>query len=120
MILKLPFPPSTNSLFAGKTRRFKSKRYQVWLAEAWPAVQDQIGSERISGPWSIELRAVRPDKRRRDVDNLLKATIDLLVACGVVGDDSEMQSVFASWVPGKPEKPPVVSVHLFQHGGVKG
>lgn len=120
MILKLPFPPSTNSLFAGKDRRRKSERYKAWIAEAFPLVQREVRGQRISGPWSIELRAVRPDRRKRDIDNLLKATIDLMVSCGVVGDDSEMQSVYASWVPGKPEKPPVVSVHLFQHGGVKG
>lgn len=115
MILKLPFPPSANSLFAGNVRRYKSKRYKSWLLHAGWRVIEQVGRERISGPWSIEMRAVRPDRRKRDIDNLIKPVVDLLVAVKVVDDDCEMQTVFAAWVPGEPEKPGYVKVHLFQH-----
>lgn len=120
MILKLPYPPSVNGLFAGTGRRYKSKAYRAWITAAGWSAKSQAGAERIRGPWSIELRAVRPDRRQRDIDNLIKPTVDLMVSLGLVSDDSEMQTVFAAWVPGNPEKPPVISVSIFQHNEGKG
>jgi heat shock protein HtpX len=36
----------------------------------------------------LQVQAVRPDKRRRDLDNLLKASSDLLTRLNVIEDDS--------------------------------
>jgi crossover junction endodeoxyribonuclease RusA len=41
----------------------------------------------------------RPDKRKRDIDNLLKPVLDALQMSGVIQDDHYAQSVFAQWVP---------------------
>jgi Holliday junction resolvase RusA-like endonuclease len=42
-----------------------------------------------------------PDKRKRDLDNLLKAPIDLLVEHGVIDDDRNVVSLGASWGAGQ-------------------
>jgi len=55
--------------------------------------------EKITGPYKLSLLAVRPDKRRRDLDNLLKATSDLLSGLGVITDDSECTELSAKWIP---------------------
>lgn len=78
--LTLPFPPSTNNLYATvQGRRVKTKaardyadrcrdRLVAWFAE----------TERIfpAPPLAVTVFAWPPDRRGHDLDNLLKATID--------------------------------------------
>lgn len=42
----------------------------------------------------------RPDKRRRDVENLPKAISDLLVSQQVIGDDSMIERMVLEWKEG--------------------
>ena len=106
----LPFPPSVNGLFNGKARRFKSDTYKTWLKAAKVEFDAQMEFDKIMAGFSYEgsnhkgevgltflLKA--PDKRHRDLDNLLKASIDFLVNQGViVGDDSRfVRSIYAEW-----------------------
>lgn len=98
--LELPFPPSVNNLFingkAGKGR-FPSPTYRAWKTEA--SLRAHLSSsQRIEGPFAVQINAVRPDRRRRDIDNLIKPLVDLLVSQGIVTDDSEMQQITATWV----------------------
>ena len=99
-ILLLPFPPSVNALFAnarGKGKgRFKTKRYQEWLQEAGWALKQQR-PQGIKGEYELSLTAARPDKRKRDLDNLFKAISDLLEAHGVVENDADCCAISASW-----------------------
>jgi len=46
----------------------------------------------------MTIRAVRPDKRRRDLANLEKAISDLLVDHKVIEDDSLIESLSMEWV----------------------
>ena len=50
----------------------------------------------IDGDYAIHIRALRSNKRR-DLDNILKATSDLLVSLGVVEDDSRCMALAAEW-----------------------
>ena len=93
-------PPSVNSLYRNVPGRgrVKTARYKDWLTAAGAIIQTQLRSnERIEGPYALRLRAFRPDKRRRDLSNLLKSTEDLLVALGIVQDDSLCQIIEAEW-----------------------
>lgn len=96
----LPLPPSQNNMFingkAGKGR-FISPLYKAWKNEASIRAYMQNKS-RIEGCFAVQINAVRPDRRKRDIDNLIKPLVDLLVSQGFVGDDSEMQQVTATWV----------------------
>lgn len=96
--LWLPFPPSANSLFAGKTRRYVSPRYKKWRAAAGWELQSQRIRSAI-GPVVIDIALTAPDKRARDADNGNKAILDLLVRHGVLSDDSSVQvrQVTARW-----------------------
>jgi crossover junction endodeoxyribonuclease RusA len=58
----------------------------------------RIGSRPLAGRLAIE--AVRPDKRRRDIDNLIKPVSDLLCSIGVIEDDSYCEKVSAEWITG--------------------
>ena len=43
-----------------------------------------------AGPVAVEIEAHMPDKRRRDLDNLLKGLFDALTHAGVWMDDSQV------------------------------
>jgi hypothetical protein len=62
----------------------------VWLEEAgWALLQQR--PKAVPGCVSISLSAGRPDKRRRDLDNIArKAVLDLLTKHGVIEDDSKV------------------------------
>jgi crossover junction endodeoxyribonuclease RusA len=90
--LDLPVPPSTNNLFVNRRPgqgRARGPAYRAWLKEAgWEIVQQRL-------PWAhptlrVRLR-VQIDaqlKLNRDLDNSIKAILDLLVKMGVIADDN--------------------------------
>ncbi len=45
----------------------------------------------------LTLSIGRPDRRKRDLDNLLKGPIDLLVSFGVLADDQLIDRLTARW-----------------------
>lgn len=75
----------------------KSDRYVAWLMLAAIEARQQT-FKRISGPYKLSVSIVRPDRRRRDIDNTIKPISDLLMHIGAIDDDSNCQSVFAEWV----------------------
>lgn len=94
--IELPYPPSTNNLFSnGKKGRFKSAAYKAWLQLA--AINIKDSHRQNLGPYSIAICLKRPDMRRRDIGNFEKAVSDLLVAHGVVKDDSLCQRLSMQW-----------------------
>jgi Holliday junction resolvase RusA-like endonuclease len=87
----LPAPPSTNNLFlniGGRGGRIKSPGYRSWIKEAgWQL--------RLSHPTKIMntvavSAALGLASRRPDVDNCLKALLDLLVTHEVIEDDAQV------------------------------
>jgi len=96
--IELQLPPSINRLWrAGRKKVFRSPRYVAWLKSAgWElAIQRPA---RITGPVSISIAAGRPDRRRRDLDNVAtKALLDLLCTHQVIQDDSLVVSISSRW-----------------------
>ena len=95
---RLPFPLSVNNLFfnAGRRGRVKTTRYQTWLREVGVALKQQ-GIAKVEGQVSIKLLIIRPDRRRRDLDNYIKCVLDALVLNGAMGDDSLVEKIVISW-----------------------
>jgi crossover junction endodeoxyribonuclease RusA len=88
-IIDLPFPPSTNGLFAnvaGKGR-IRSDRYRQWANAAGWELKSQK-PKKVSGPVSIAIYVEEKRDRKRDIDNLAKGPLDLLVSHRIIdGDD---------------------------------
>ncbi len=102
----LPYPPSVNHLYSRwRGRVVKSavgRRYALRCAEhVWAA---RLGPPRWVPPerLSIEVHVHPPDRRRRDLDNILKALGDA-VAAGLGIDDARIDA----WrvVRGEPHRP---------------
>lgn len=97
--LSLPFPPSLNGIFGQFKGAHLSKKYREWRDEAGWMLKAQ-NPLAYSGPVSVSVKLVMPDKRIRDLDNVgLKAVIDLLVRHGVIeGDDHRyVKRIQAEW-----------------------
>lgn len=106
--LRLPTPPSVNHLFAtvvrgGKVLRAKSEAYKDWITEAGY----QPGWERLTEDpqnairWRCAIVAYGLAETR-DVDNLIKPTLDLICAMTGLRDNAPMRKVSAergeAWV----------------------
>lgn len=114
MILSLPtLPPSVNR--ARKIHKRGDKRfigstdeYRAWIEESSLRVMAQRrGGECIAGAFRVEFTLTRPDKRRRDADNLLKASLDALTKGGAIADDSNAQRIEIAWIE---DGPPGMSI----------
>lgn len=98
--ITLPWPPSVNVYW----RTFQGR---MIISEAGrnyrKAVVDQMLLQRtqkhFDGPLKLTVEAYRPDKRRRDLDNLLKAALDSLAHAGVYEDDSQIEDLRIYWAP---------------------
>jgi crossover junction endodeoxyribonuclease RusA len=110
--ITLPWPPAVNNLFlnAGKGR-VRTRRYDAWIAEAAACVWQQRPLK-LKGRFHVTILCEPPDRRRRDLDGLAKAPLDLLVKTGVIEDDSLALSLSLFWSPDPPGKPGGVTVTL--------
>lgn len=84
----LPFPPSTNGLYPGKSRRYKSEAYVAWELAAWAELKRQR-IKPVSGLVVVRYELQYPvTKRRMDAGNREKCLTDFLVSQKIIeGDD---------------------------------
>lgn len=106
-MLNLPLPPTTNNLFVniGKGRA-PSHAYKLWRQEAGWRLKAQK-PRTVSGRVVILIGVERPNTaagRASDVDNRVKALLDLLVKHKVIDDDKTVDGLAVAWnPPGKGE-----------------
>jgi crossover junction endodeoxyribonuclease RusA len=93
--LALPYPPSANTIWrAVGGRVILSEKGRLYRCQIAFDVMSQLGRFRsISGPLALAVEVMPPDRRRRDLDNVLKATLDGLTHAKVWGDDSQVKRI---------------------------
>lgn len=87
-VIRLPVPPSVNNLFVnvrGKGR-VKSREYKVWLDQADKLMKFARHAPVIS-PAEVSIR-VGKCNAQRDLDNLNKPVLDILVHAGIIENDN--------------------------------
>ena len=96
--LTLPWPPSVNKYwrtFQGRMIiRAEGRSYRKAVADQ---VLIQRGAKHYAGKLRVNIEAFRPDNRRRDLDNLLKAVLDGCTHAGVWEDDSNIVDLRIYW-----------------------
>jgi len=111
--LSLSLPPSANALYRNVTAReraafkdqkklgrAKTERYKAWLRSAGNEILATPLDRRssVKGPFVLTVLIGRHgDMRQHDLDNLLKATLDLLQAHGLVENDCFAESIKIDW-----------------------
>ncbi len=87
---ELPYPPSINhywrrvgyrTLISREGRRFRQEVVATLAA---------MNVQPVRGDVAVNIIIHPPDRRRRDVDNVIKALLDALEHGGAYGDDSQI------------------------------
>ena len=93
----LPWPPSVNRYWRTYQGRMLISQEGRAYREAVTALLIDRGVAPIKGKLIVEIEAWRPDNRVRDLDNLLKATLDSLTHAGIYNDDSQIVDLRIYW-----------------------
>lgn len=96
MRLILPWPPTVNHYYRPGER--PGTRYMTAAARGYRIeVSTRVGAQRMRAGFTGRLRlhvvANPPDRRARDLDNLLKAVQDSLQHAGVYASDSQIDKL---------------------------
>jgi crossover junction endodeoxyribonuclease RusA len=91
--LTLPWPPSINHYW----RHARGKHYISAEGKAYrDTVRDVLAAGRaqtLSGRVAVTIVANPPDRRKRDLDNVLKALLDALTHAGLWTDDEQIDDL---------------------------
>jgi len=93
-LISLPWPPTVNHYYTvARGRKILSKRGRAYKKYCCELMMVQ-GVERLkSRRYSVFIKVRPPDKRKRDLDNLLKPILDSLTEYGAIVDDSKVDDL---------------------------
>jgi crossover junction endodeoxyribonuclease RusA len=101
VMLTLPYPPSANTYW-------RRKGHQYFIAAAGKAFRTEVealcrsmGLRPLAGPVALTVTLTPGDRRRRDIDNVLKPLLDALTHGGAWTDDSQVKRLIVAM--GEPE-----------------
>jgi crossover junction endodeoxyribonuclease RusA len=87
---EMPYPPSVNHYYlptsTGVILGLKGKKYRRDVILLLSKYKNLCGDKRLN----ITINVFPPDKRKRDIDNILKCTLDTLQHAKVFNDDSQI------------------------------
>lgn len=90
LTLTLPYPPSVNTYWGFKGhQRFlttKARQFKAAVAHEVSLTSVRFGSSRLE----VIVALYAPDRRIRDIDNILKPLLDSLVQAKLFDDDSQV------------------------------
>jgi crossover junction endodeoxyribonuclease RusA len=88
LYLELPYPPSVNHYWGQSgNRRFIGKKGVAFRAAVVEAFETSKGSG-VEGRLAVHIELYPPDRRKRDIDNVLKALLDACEHAGCYENDS--------------------------------
>ena len=86
----LPYPPSANRIWRMFRGRMVISREGRAFRGRVCSVLAAMGAQMMTGPLVVEIDLYPPDRRRRDCDNTLKASLDAIQHGGAYEDDSQI------------------------------
>lgn len=97
---RLPWPPSVNCYIRrGSNRSYMTKKGKEFRDEVVNEVAERDSSVwkiprcAMNGRLAVNVELTAPDKRKRDIDNHVKAVLDALQYAGVFLDDSQIDEL---------------------------
>ena len=92
----LPWPPSVNRYWrtpSGASHPIVSEEGRRYRKTVGQIVMANGAKKMAPGRYGVQVKAYPGDNRRRDLDNLLKATLDSLEDAGVWADDAMIDQI---------------------------
>lgn len=87
----LPYPPSVNSYWRrGNGVTYINKKGREYRLAVRELLESKGLNINIAARLNLRIVANMPDKRRRDIDNILKAVLDSLEHGGFMENDSQI------------------------------
>ena len=108
----IPYPPTVNHFYQRSGKRvFRSKEYRDFIGRVgWIWTASAPGNWKTDGRFSVNLEVFPPDYRKRDLDNIVKATFDALTQSCAWRDDSQVEALHVRRRSPDKENPRVVVV----------
>lgn len=97
-IYELPWPPSVNNYWRAVVNK-KTMRPMFYVADAGKRYVRDVEAQTIGcrtlleGPLRVTIWVYLPDRRTRDLDNLLKAILDACTRAGLWSDDKQIRDL---------------------------
>lgn len=94
--LVLPWPPSVNQYWRHPSsgplagRHLISEQGRAYRGKVLNQLTAEGQRHYLASRLAVSIMCYPPDRRRRDLDNVLKAALDALVFAGVMLDDSQI------------------------------
>jgi len=90
----LPWPPSVNDYYhrhhAGVSLKKAGRKFR---RDVIMIVKSKGAHETLTGPIKMDIYAWPPDRRRRDIDNILKALLDAMEFAGIYHNDYQIEKL---------------------------
>lgn len=96
-VVYLPVPPSANALFVQSgRRRVKTQPYKDWITESWVYwSHDGHDARDFEDIKKYKVLILARMRKNRDLDNIIKPTLDFLQATGAIGNDKNVEVIEA-------------------------
>lgn len=91
--LELPWPPSVNHYYRHVGHRVLISREGRAYRQTVCSILRKIDARMLDGPIVMMIDAHPPDRRRRDLDNILKCILDSLQHGQMYRDDSQIKEL---------------------------
>ncbi len=100
--LEFPYPPSVNgywrrvanrTVLSRQARDYRKKVRFLWFCHRTLHPHRELAKASVA----VRVVAFPPDRRRRDLDNLLKAVLDAIEAAGIIQDDAQVRRLEVEW-----------------------
>ena len=89
----LPIPKTNRYIRTRRGKVFKPPRVTLWETRALWEIMQQYSGEPVEGKLSVEIVIKLPNRRRRDIDNMLKSLWDILERAKVIKDDNQIYEI---------------------------
>lgn len=103
----LPYPPALNALYRmGRGNWYMQKEGKQYKQDVFFLVKMlRLPYLPIKGRIGMEVVAYPPDKRRRDIDGILKVLLDSLTLAQLYEDDNQIKRLLVEMMPYSVDKP---------------
>ncbi len=93
LLIELPWPPSVNHYYRRVAHRTLISREGRRYRDEVCAILGDLHLRPFDSELAMTVDAHPPDKRRRDLDNILKSLLDALQHAGAYHDDSQIKKL---------------------------